>query len=146
MLPTSVLSGRLGLGDTGHLPLTPQVGLKFGEHTEHLQKGLTAGLTAGRAGVDALVQNLQSRALGFNLLHDLQKVGHVPRQMVKPPDHELVILAQHGRMDASAVRPLRCEALAHFARIISSGRRMYGTDLKAMVLAYRANPAADEDY
>jgi hypothetical protein len=49
---------HLGLGYPLELPLAAQVGLKLGEHTEHVEEAL-AGC---RAGVDWLLSGLQDRA------------------------------------------------------------------------------------
>jgi hypothetical protein len=74
----------LSLRYSFYLPFTAQIGFKFREHPEHVQKRL-----AGRiAGVDWLFRGLQRRALCSQFPYDVLKVAYAPRQSVNPSDHE----------------------------------------------------------
>ena len=64
-------AAHLGGGDPFQLPFAAQIGLEFGEHAKHVEKGLAAR----RRGINRLLGRAQGDALGLQRVYDVLQVG-----------------------------------------------------------------------
>jgi hypothetical protein len=73
----------LGLGDPLKLPFSPQVGLEFREHPQHIKEAFP-----GRsAGIDRLLRGLQGCAFGLESPNNVLQVTDAPGKPIDPGDH-----------------------------------------------------------
>jgi hypothetical protein len=86
--------------DPLELPLTSQIGFKFGEYAEHIEKRF-----AGRgAGVDRLLRRLQRNTPGLELVHGpaaiARRLGIGRASVYRLLDKEAAVVKANGGGDA----------------------------------------------